>query len=537
MHVKSKWEPPPQAIPHEIHRRLFDFETNMKKLFKKRHGRKNILPHQRRALSWLRRQEDFLIVSCNKNLGLAIIERTAYIKMAYKDHLNNATTYQRIDISQEDNINKNLFITFDSWLKKHRSSLSKEAIKFLHIARQTCSMAINIFYLLLKVHKNPLKSRPVVSSSGTLFHSLGVWLDDQLKDIASSRSSYFKSSEVLQPILTSMELPPGCRLFTADAVSMYTNINTDVCISTISSIIKQEKQFKELPHDAIIDALKIIMNSNYFKFGDTFWLQLSGCAMGTPPAPPYATLYFSPNEDKCQAIFKDNLIFYKRFIDDVFGIWYCQNDYQANFEEFKKKMNEWHDLKWEFEDLSSSANFMDLSISIVDNKLHTTLFEKKMNLHLYISPASAHPPGLIAGIIKGMIHRINALCSDDSDKKQKLRLFFNHLLLRGWKKNVILPFFSQINNRRITQKDNNKVHLHLQYHPNNPPSRTLQHLWQQRLLAPPAHRHLTDFNRGAGPGQIQLNRMVVSYSRPPNLGNLLSYRILPESGPQASSFG
>ena len=77
---------------------------------------------------------------------------------------------------------------------------------------------------------------------------------------------------------------------------------------------------------------------------------------------------------------------------------------------FQVKMNKWHSLKWEFTALSTTTHFMDLSLLIKDNKIHTTLYKKEMNLHLYISPASAHPPGLITGMIKGMIHQINALC-------------------------------------------------------------------------------------------------------------------------------
>ena len=200
-----------------------------------------------------------------------------------------------------------------------------------------------------------------------------------------------------------MDLPPGCCLFIADATLIYTNIDTDICIHTISSILKNESQFKHFPHDAIIGALKIIMKNNYFKFGDTFWLQLSGCAMGTPLAPPYTTIYFSPHENHCQSLFKNNLIFYKRFIDNIFGIWHCHSNYKSNFNSFQTKMNKWHRLHWDFEDLSTTAHFMDLSISLKGNKLHTTLYEKEMNLHLYISLASAHPSGLIAGIIKGMI--------------------------------------------------------------------------------------------------------------------------------------
>jgi hypothetical protein len=54
------------------------------------------------------------------------------------------------------------------------------------------------------------------------------------------------------------------------------------------------------------------MTHDVFKFGDTFWVQLSGTAMGAPPAPNYATLYFPQHL---------NLLYYGRYIDDGLGIW------------------------------------------------------------------------------------------------------------------------------------------------------------------------------------------------------------------------
>jgi hypothetical protein len=39
------------------------------------------------------------------------------------------------------------------------------------------------------------------------------------------------------------------------------------------------------------------MNNNIFMFGDTFWLQTSGTAMGTPVACSYATTSYGNHEN------------------------------------------------------------------------------------------------------------------------------------------------------------------------------------------------------------------------------------------------
>jgi hypothetical protein len=64
------------------------------------------------------------------------------------------------------------------------------------------------------------------------------------------------------------------------------------------------------------------MENNIFKFGDTYWLQTQGTAMGTPAAPLYSILTNGYYENTTILNnFKTNLLYYKRFIDDIFGIW------------------------------------------------------------------------------------------------------------------------------------------------------------------------------------------------------------------------
>ena len=80
-------------------------------------------------------------------------------------------------------------------------------------------------------------------------------------------------------------------------------------------------------------------------------------------------------------------------------------------------MNNFPGLTWEFEDPSDKVNFMDLTITIQNGHIATSLFEKPLNLHLYIPPHSAHPPGILPGIVHSTLFHIFTLCSDHNQQK------------------------------------------------------------------------------------------------------------------------
>ena len=106
-------------------------------------------------------------------------------------------------------------------------------------------------------------------------------------------------------------------------------------------------------------------------------------------------------------------------------------------------MNTFPRLTWEFEDPSDKVNFMDLTITIQNGHISTSLFEKPLNLHLYIPPHSAHPPGLLPGIVHSTLIRIFTLCSDHDDRILRTRVFFKRLQAHGYKSDQIKSLFSK----------------------------------------------------------------------------------------------
>ena len=188
------------------------------------------------------------------------------------------------------------------------------------------------------------------------------------------------------------------------------------------------------------------MTNNIIRFGDIYVRQISGTAMGKPPAPAWATIFEGLHEIEFLPRFESNLLFYKRFIDDVFGIWKpspIQIEDDANWQGLIAEVNNNHGLEWVFTERSQQQPFLDMVVKIdtVDGRIKTSLYEKPMALHLYIPPHSSHPPGVLTGHIYGNLLRIFRLNSCEDDIVRDTLNFYERFLLRGHTNEVLKPLF------------------------------------------------------------------------------------------------
>ena len=71
-----------------------------------------------------------------------------------------------------------------------------------------------------------------------------------------------------------------------------------------------------------MESIKIVMKNNRMKFVDIFAKQIKGIAMGMSPAPPIANIFIAIyKKEKILGKFDNCISFWRRFIDDGFGIW------------------------------------------------------------------------------------------------------------------------------------------------------------------------------------------------------------------------
>jgi hypothetical protein len=498
IYVKLKdWNPPPAST--EIENRITLFEKHLKKTIET-HTHHNIRTSnltitQHQTMKALRENKDFIIMPTDKNLGPAIMNRDEYIKQCLTDHL---LTPHYIQLTKKEALGRISYIRdlLTEIYNNHKKQLSQAETTYF-----TRSFKLNhripIFYGMPKVHKNPLTFRPVVSCVNSFSSIFSNWLDYKMKDLLFLIPSYIKDSKHLLDEIKNLTLPPNAKLFTADATAMYTNIDIKSGIITFEKLFDTYDNLipKDFPRELFIKVLRTIMENNIFTFGDTYWLQTQGTAMGTPAAPLYSILTFGYHENtSILPNFKSQLIYYKRFIDDIFGIWIEDTKSPSQSEHiwnnFKEKINQFSILKWNIEPLTLSTTFMDLCITIKDDRIITTTYQKPLNLYLYIPPLSAHPPSCFKGLVTGELHRYWTQNTNEADFISITTKFILRLIQRGHQLNQILPILQtaayNIENTNTKEITSNTTHddtlyIHWQFHPSSINKHTIRKIYNNTL--------------------------------------------------------
>jgi hypothetical protein len=245
-----------------------------------------------------------------------------YVHQVLKEHLLTKD-YIQLTPQEASNKMKDLTDFLKDLIKSHQNNLSRA--EFLYFQRSfQQQFKLPVFYGLPKVHKNPVTLRPVVSTTNSLLAVFSVWLDYKMKELLPFIQSCIKNSSAVINNLKQLEIPDNALLFTADATSMYTNIDTKTGISAIRDLLDNNNMTipTTFPTDLFLQILTAIMENNIFSFANTYWLQLARTAMGTPAACNYATITFGNHENmEILPNFTRQLLYYRRCIDDVFAIW------------------------------------------------------------------------------------------------------------------------------------------------------------------------------------------------------------------------
>ena len=227
---------------------------------------------------------------------------------------------------------------------------------------------------------------------------------------------------------------------------------------------------------------------------------------------------------------------YKRFTDDIFGLW-IDPDLPLHLTDSQERVwfedNEaWNRFKLNFPALglifrapppSRTKPFLDVTWTIRSNgTIHTKTYRKPANLHMYLPAASAHQQDTLKGLIFGSMIRYYIQNSDTADFIEAAAFLHSSLRNRGHSRAALdalyleagkhidrklelrQPLITRKCKKPKLSKIGDTLYLHWQFHPNGIKRHTLRELY----------RALLD-------GHTGFEKLVIAVSRPENIQDTL----------------
>ena len=237
--------------------------------------------------------------------------------------------------------------------------------------------------------------------------------------------SYIKDSGDFIKKINNLDLiPENAILVTADVVGLYPSIPHEVGLRALRGALNKRDE-ETISTEELLKMAEFVLKNSYFEFSNKIKQQISGTAIGTKLAPPYARIFMSDLETK----FLDSqhllALVWLRYIDDIFFIWAHGEESLKKFLDQLNGFNQY--IKFTNEYNVENIPFLDLKMGLKDGKITTDLHVKPTDRHQYLHFSSAHPNHTKRSIVFSQTLRISRLCSSESDyerNKEKMRSWF-----------------------------------------------------------------------------------------------------------------
>ena len=384
-------------------------------------------------LNRLTQDPDITIRKADKG-GKWVVMKTAHYDNEALRQLNDSTFYQPCSSDSSKFLRQHLHAHLQTLYR--RKFINKKELSFLS---PVGSSDDRTFYHLPKLHKDAWPTlalppgRPIVSDLKSLSYNCSKLLEHFLAPLVSRQNSYLRDTGHLIATLRDTSIRPNDLLFTMDIESLYSNIPLDEGIDVISQLFRENPNPRR-PDLTLLSLLRLLLKHNAFSFKGTRWTQIKGVAMGKIFAGSLANLFLSVWETRCLSSAPRRPQVWKRFQDDVFGIW---SGDATTLSQFHTHVNAQHASMKTSLSYGRSVNFLDLSVTNNYGSFSYKLFTKATDSNLLLPPSSYHPSHTALSVLYSQILRIASRCSDRQSFREALSWKSGFWRAQGYSRSLI----------------------------------------------------------------------------------------------------
>ncbi|KAL5247374.1 hypothetical protein ACHWQZ_G019296 [Mnemiopsis leidyi] len=224
-------------------------------------------------------------------------------------------------------------------------------------------------------------------------------------------------------------------LFTLDVIALYPSIKIEFALEALKEALKKGGLDANLKI-AVYELTDLILCNAFIGFRGGAYSGKIGIPTGNCISRQVADntlhhLMFEKVKPNIGSLW-DLILFWKRFIDDVFGIW---RGTPRQFDLFVQKLNKLakpFGIQFGDQQISRSVNYLDVTLYLDDqNHIQYKLFTKETDARLYLKTNSFHPPHVFKSVVYSQMIRVIQRNSKDETCVQDLEKLKEDLARSG----------------------------------------------------------------------------------------------------------
>ena len=482
------YAPPKGAISQSEN---LKYQTNLDCLIRKLHIPKQDYRIQelsgtvKRILSEMSKHNKNNKQSYEKNLICNLKKQDVIFVPSDKSKKLVAMDIDQYDSLMEEQVQLNGFVetkflqpaSIQNTFNKKLNSIAKKYPDLLRMfSKCLCSEPLpSKLKVLPKDHKaGSLKTRPIVAAVDAPATKLSKFLTGILNPLIRKYvHAHIGSTEDFTASIRNITMEESYQFASLDVINLYGSIPVEDhsfpgAISVVSEFFEQHKAdscISAISCDDFAQLLRLCLTSDTIQIQNKAYKSGTGLQMGNNVSCASAIIFMNFIENQILSHFK-NIIFWKRYCDDVFLIFH-----DIEHDNLLSTCNDIHpNIQFTLEiPINNTLSFLDLSLSVYEKKFTYCLFSKPCHSGCAIPWTSHHPKYVIRNILKNEIRRALRNSSDWRNEERSIEIVLNRYLGNGYPKRIILNCIKEVKREkknRTKHEGNSKLYLSLPFSSN-----------------------------------------------------------------------
>jgi len=314
---------------------------------------------------FLSNNPNIILTRADKGNITVALDKTEYLNKI-ENMLKDTETYSIINKDPINKLTKEIRELLTGW--KIKGYITKNTYNAIYCSEGNLPCA----YGLPKIHKPGLTFRIIISSIDSPMYSLAGFIHKIISKNIVKPLSYIENSYQIVKKLNGLLIGENYDLISLDVISLFTNIPLNLAIDSVSNRWCHISEGTLIPKNEFLKALKLILESTYFKFNNKIYKQKFGTPMGSPLSPIIAEIVLQDLEKKALDLLRIKIPFYHRYVDDIALA--CP---KHKINECLKTFNSLHSrLQFTLEKGSKKLNFLDVTIINNEGKIEFDWYQK-----------------------------------------------------------------------------------------------------------------------------------------------------------------